>query len=100
MNLIRERCPFMNIEQIEREMLRPQRERLIQIAIPCRNGLSRQARDEIEAHIIEICLAKLTKCCIYIFRTMRAAKLTKLLIVKGLCAEACAINSQIAKRSH
>src|SRR5216684_3977908 len=93
-NLIGERRALMHVQQIKRQMLRPQLQRACQISLPASERLARQSRDQIKVDVCESRLAKLPKRRRNIGGGMRAAELLQFTIVKGLRAKTRAIDAE------
>src|ERR1044072_7667675 len=87
----------MDLEQIEREMLGSELERLFDISLPACKGLTGQSCDQIKTHIRKTRLAQSSKSSQCIRGIVRAAQFCELSVVESLRAEARPVNSQTPK---
>src|ERR1044072_4741883 len=87
----------MDFEQVEREMLGSEIERLFDVSLTAFKCLTRQSRDQIKTHIRKTRVAQSSKRFQRIGGTVRAAQFCELSIVECLRAEAGPVNSQISK---
>ena len=78
-------------------MLGSQRERFAQVALPILECLAGQARDQIEVDIFKSCFAQVLKSLANIIRSVGAAKLAQLSIIKCLRAKTRAVDAQMVK---
>src|SRR5678815_3708137 len=87
----------MDLEQIEREMLGSEIERVFDVSLPACKGLTRQSCDQIKTHIRKTRVAQISESSQCIGGIVRSTQFCELSVVESLRAKTGPVNSQTPK---
>ena len=87
--------PLLHRQRVEREMLRPQRQRILHALLPALHRLLRQAEDEVQVHVVEPGRPRRAEGLPGVLRGVEPVERAQLVVVEALYAQAEAVEAEI-----